>query len=122
MIGATVMPHAVYAHSALTRDGKRDPRRRTPATLPRTTRIDVVTAMLFAGTINIAMLLLAASALAGRADVTSFEDAHRAASDLLGPTIGILLAAGLLAAGLASTSVGRYAGGVIMEGQFRRRW
>ena len=122
MLGATVMPHAVYLHSALTRDrfGRVDPgpRRRR---LLAATRTDVVIAMLLAGGVNIAMLLLAASALRGRDGVDTIEGAHAAVSDSLGPVIGVLFAVGLLASGLASTSVGSYAGGVIMEGLLERR-
>lgn len=122
MLGATVMPHAVYLHSALTRDrfGRVEPgpRRRR---LLSATRSDVVIAMLLAGTVNIAMLLLAASALRGREGVDTIEGAQAAVSDTLGPVIGVLFAVGLLASGLASTSVGSYAGGVIMEGLLDRR-
>lgn len=122
MLGATVMPHAVYLHSALTRDrfGKIEPgvlRQR----LISATRTDVVLAMLLAGAVNISMLLLAASGLRGLEDVDSIEGAHAAISGMLGPVIGTLFAIGLLASGLASTSVGSYAGAVIMEGLLSRR-
>ena len=122
MLGATVMPHAVYLHSALTRDrfGKIEPgvlRRR----LISATRTDVVLAMLLAGAVNISMLLLAASGLRGLDDVDSIEGAHAAISGILGPVVGTLFAVGLLASGLASTSVGSYAGSVIMEGLLAKR-
>ena len=121
MLGATVMPHVVYLHSALTRDrfggvGPGPERRRLIAG----TRTDVLVAMILAGSVNIAMLLLAASALRGQ-DIDTIEGAHAAVSQALGPVVGVLFAVGLLASGLASTSVGCYAGSVIMEGLLRRR-
>jgi manganese transport protein len=122
MLGATVMPHVVYLHSALTRDrfGRVAPgpgRRR----LLGATRTDVVIAMVLAGSVNVAMLLLAASALQGQDGIDTIEGAHAAVAGTLGPAIGVLFAIGLLASGLASTSVGCYAGSVIMEGLLRVR-
>ncbi len=120
MLGATVMPHAIYVHSALARDrhGHR------PAELPRllrATRWDVVASMLLAGAVNVAMLLLAASSLQGMGGTDSIEGAHSAISGTLGPVIGTLFAVGLLASGLASTSVGCYAGATIMSGLLKVR-
>ncbi|MGV9674910.1 Nramp family divalent metal transporter [Nocardia sp. NPDC003482] len=122
MIGATVMPHAIYLHSALTRDRHgRSEDRATRIRLLRITRWDVGTAMLIAGAVNLSMLLMAAHTLGGREDVDSIESAHAAVRDSLGPWAALLLAVGLLASGLASTSVGAYAGAMIMEGLLRRR-
>lgn len=122
MLGATVMPHVVYLHSALTRDrfGRIDagPRRRR---LLRATRTDVIAAMILAGTVNVALLLLAASALPGQGGVDTIESAHAAVTATLGSFVGGLFALGLLASGLASASVGCYAGSVIMEGLLRRK-
>ncbi len=122
MFGATVMPHAVYLHSALTRDrfGHTEPGP-ARARLLRATRIDVTGAMVLAGGVNIAMLLLAASALRGRSGVDTIDGAHAAVSADLGPVIGVLFGVGLLVSGLASTSVGCYAGSVIMSGLLRRK-
>ncbi|WP_330183473.1 Nramp family divalent metal transporter [Nocardia sp. NBC_01503] len=121
MIGATVMPHAVYLHSALARDRHGSPEPGPArARLLRITRYDVGLAMLLAGTVNLAMLLMAAGTLRGREDVDSLETAHAAVRDTLGPAAGLLLAIGLLASGLASTSVGAYAGAMIMEGLLNR--
>jgi manganese transport protein len=117
MLGATVMPHAIYLHSALARD--RHGRTHTPAGLRRlliASRWDVVLALLLAGTVNIAMLLLAASTLPGVAGVDSLEGAHAAIESTLGPFVGMAFAIALLASGLASTSVGSYAGAEIMQG------
>ncbi len=121
MIGATVMPHAIYLHSALTRDRHGQTEAGAPrARLLRITRYDVGLAMLIAGAVNLSMLLMAANTLGGRDDVDSIESAHAAVRDALGPWAALLLAVGLLASGLASTSVGAYAGAMIMEGLLRR--
>ena len=72
--------------------------------------------MIVAGGVNIAMLLLAAASLPGVEGTDSIEGAHAAITAALGPTIGVLFGVGLLASGLASTSVGCYAGATIMEG------
>lgn len=116
MLGATVMPHAVYLHSALARDRHG----RNPALLG-TTKVDVVVAMMLAGAVNMAMLLLAASALQGKAGVDTLEGAHAAVSSGLGGGIALLFALGLLASGFASTAVGCYAGAVVMDGLLRVR-
>ncbi len=117
ILGATVMPHAVYLHSGLARDrhGHPDagPNRRR---LLRITRWDVGLAMVVAGGVNAAMLLVAALNLRGRGDTASIEGAYAAVHDTLGATIAVLFAIGLLASGLASSSVGAYAGAMIMQG------
>ena len=121
MLGATVMPHAVYLHSGLARDrhGHPDPGRQRRFLL-RVTRWDVGLAMLVAGAVNLSMLLVAATNLQGRDNTDSIEGAHTAVRDTLGPTIALFFAIGLLASGLASTSVGAYAGAMIMQGLLRR--
>lgn len=120
MLGATVMPHAVYLHSGLARDRHGHPEpgpvRRG---LLRMTRWDVGLAMLTAGSVNIAMLLVAAANLRGQEDTDSIEGAYYAVRDALGPTVALLFAIGLLASGLASTSVGAYAGAMIMQGMLK---
>jgi len=121
MLGATVMPHAVYLHSGLARDrhGRIEPSRRSR--LLRITRFDVGLAMLLAGAVNLSMVLLAATNLRGKEDVDSIAGAHMAVGDALGPGVALLFAIGLLASGLASTSVGAYAGAMIMQGLLRKR-
>jgi len=120
IMGATVMPHAIYAHSALTRDRfgrvEEGPERRR---VLRATRIDVTVALAIAGTVNVAILLLAAATLQGVAGTNTLEGAHAAIAGALGPVIATLFAVGLLASGLASTSVGAYAGAEIMRGLLR---
>ncbi|QEO10467.1 Nramp family divalent metal transporter [Protaetiibacter larvae] len=117
ILGATVMPHAIYAHSALTRDrfGRvaEGPERRL---VLRATRIDVTIALAIAGTVNLVILLLAAATLAGVAGTDTLEGAHAAIGAALGSVVATLFAVGLLASGLASTSVGAYAGAEIMQG------
>ncbi|MCX7520795.1 Nramp family divalent metal transporter [Microbacterium sp. STN6] len=122
MLGATVMPHAIYLHSALVRD--RHGRQTDAAKLSRlitATRWDVGTALVIAGAVNIAMLLLAAASLGGASGTDTIEGAHAAITHALGPVIGVAFAVGLLASGLASTSVGSYAGASIMAGLLRVR-
>jgi manganese transport protein len=97
MLGATVMPHAVYLHSGLVRDrhGAAGPAQRHR--LLRATRVDVGLAMLLAGAVNLGMLLLAATNLQGQTGVDSIEGAHSAVATALGPGIALLFAVGLLA-------------------------
>ncbi len=117
ILGATVMPHAVYLHSGLVLD-----RHGHPAAghdrrwLLRVTRVDVVLAMAVAGLVNAAMLLVAAINLQGHKESASIDGAYAAIHTTLGPTIAVLFAIGLLASGLASSSVGAYAGAMIMQG------
>lgn len=122
MLGATVMPHAIYLHSALARDRhgfSENPAVRTR--LIRATRVDVVGALLLAGVVNISMLLLAATSLRGIEGTDTIAGAHAAVTSALGPAIGVVFAIGLLASGLASTSVGCYAGATIMGGLLKVR-
>lgn len=120
MLGATVMPHAIYVHSALARD-RHGSERADVHRLLRATRWDVVASMVVAGAVNIAMLLLAAASLQGVSGTDSIQGAHAAITAGLGPVIGVLFGVGLLASGLASTSVGCYAGAAIMSGLLRVR-
>ncbi|PYY51655.1 Nramp family divalent metal transporter [Curtobacterium sp. MCBD17_023] len=122
MLGATVMPHAVYLHSALARDRHGD----VPAGPERhrvlvATRWDVGLALVVAGGVNISMLVLAAATLQGVDGTDSIPGAQRAIAENVGPVVGVLFAIGLLASGLASTSVGCMAGAEIMHGLLRVR-
>jgi len=120
ILGATIMPHAVYLHSGLARDrhGHAEAGRARQRLL-RVTRWDVGLAMLVAGSVNLAMLVVAAANLTGREGTGTIEGAHAAVGDALGPTVALFFAVGLLASGLASTSVGAYAGAMIMQGLLR---
>lgn len=121
ILGATVMPHAVYMHSGLVLDRhghpNEGPHRRL---LLRITRWDVVLAMTVAGTVNAAMLLIAAINLQRHSVDATIEGAYSAIHGTLGTTIAVLFAVGLLASGLASSSVGAYAGAMIMQGLLHR--
>jgi manganese transport protein len=122
MLGATVMPHAIYVHSALSRDRfGRVPDESARSGLLRATRWDVGAALTLAGTVNIGLLLLAAANLRGVEGTDTIEGAHAAISTALGPVVGVVFAIGLLASGLASTSVGCYAGAAVMEGLIHKR-
>ncbi|MBO0827498.1 MAG: Nramp family divalent metal transporter [Streptosporangiales bacterium] len=121
MLGATVMPHVVYLHSALARDRHGDVPPAERAGVLSTTRLDIGIAMALAGLVNVSMLLLAASALHGGADTTTITGAYAEIARNLGKVIAVLFAVGLLASGFASTSVGCYAGAVVMQGLLRKR-
>jgi manganese transport protein len=123
ILGATVMPHVVFLHSALTQS-------RVVVTDPAQQRrlfhfelIDVFVAMSIAGLVNGAMLIMAASTFytQGLTQVASIEQAHRTLSPLLGTAAGTAFAISLLASGLSSSTVGTMSGQVIMQGFLRRR-
>jgi len=122
ILGATVMPHVIYLHSALTQN-------RIPVTddnerrrLLRFQRIDVTMAMGIAGLVNMSMLIIAASLFHGHGltGLDSIEDAHTEFGNLVGGGAALAFAGALLASGLASSSVGTYAGQVVMQGFIAR--
>ncbi len=117
IVGATVMPHVVYLHSALTCG---QGQQAEPRAALRASRLDIATALGAAGLINMAMLVVAAASLHGH-PVGSLPAVHAALGGALGRGAGVAFALALLASGLASSSVGTYAGQVIMEGFLRRR-
>ena len=121
MLGATIMPHVVYLHSALARDRHGQVKPALLRQYLRATRIDVGIAMLFAGTINISMLLLGASVLSGFEGADTLDGVHRGLSTLLSPAVGTLFAVGRLVSGCISTSIGSQAGAVIMGGLLNRQ-
>lgn len=121
IMGATVMPHAIYAHSSLARDRFRDERRYSLKKLLKASRVDVTVALTIAGSVNLAILLVAATVLPGVEGTDTLEGAHAAIAGALGPTAGLMFAVGLLASGLASTAVGAYAGSDILGGLFHSR-
>ncbi|HTK39281.1 MAG TPA: Nramp family divalent metal transporter [Patescibacteria group bacterium] len=122
MLGATVMPHVVYLHSALSRDrhGKASSATQLK-TLLRATKLDVGIAMLIAGSVNIAMLLLAASALKGIPEATSLQAIFGALESNVSALVAWLFGISLLASGFASTTVGAQAGAVIMHDMLERK-
>ncbi len=120
VIGATVMPHAIYLHSALMQgrpaphdDGQR-------ATLVRFSNREVLIALAAAGLVNMAMVAMSAAAFhAGHRDVAEIETAYHTLTPLLGAGAAGLFLASLLASGLSSSVVGTLAGQVIMQGFLR---
>ena len=123
ILGATVMPHVVYLHGALVQDRIRprdDAERRS---LLRFQRVDVGIAMGLAGVINLTMLVVAASLFhaSGLTGIDSIEGAHAGFERLIGGGAALAFAVALLASGLSSSSVGTYAGQVVMQGFIDRR-
>jgi manganese transport protein len=118
ILGATVMPHAIYLHSALTksRTPVRDDHERRR--LLRFEQADVLTALGLAGLVNIAMLVVAARAFHTPAlsSLATIGQAHATFGRLAGGTAALAFAAALLASGASSSSVGTYAGQVVMAG------
>ncbi len=123
IIGATVMPHVIYLHSALTKNRARWEDERSRRKLLRSQRVDVAVALGAAGVTNLLILVLAASLLrdAGLGDHDPIEFAHSELGRVLGGSAALAFAAALLASGLSSSSVGTYAGQVVMQGFIRRR-
>ena len=123
ILGATVMPHVVYLHSALTSHRIKPENTGEKRELLRFERFDVFLAMGLAGMINITMLVVAAQLFhgSGRTGVDSIEGAHAGFGALLGGGAALAFAVALLASGLSSSSVGTYAGQVVMQGFINRR-
>jgi manganese transport protein len=123
IIGATVMPHVVYLHSALTqrRIVGRDPAERRR--ILRFERVDVVIAMTLAGIVNVAMMVMAASLFhqGGLLQVDSIEGAFDALGNTVSGNAATVFGIALLASGFASSSVGTMAGQVVMQGFIQRR-
>jgi manganese transport protein len=118
ILGATVMPHVIYLHSALTQgriQGRDASERRK---IVRFGRLDVLIALGIAGLVNMSMLIVAASLFhtGGHTGIDSIEGAYSGFSNLAGHPAAIAFALALLASGFASSSVGTYAGQVVMQG------
>jgi manganese transport protein len=123
ILGATVMPHVIYLHSALTQDRLVPETDEDAQTLLRYTRLDVVIAMSIAGVINVSMLVMAASTFfrTGLLHVDSLEGAHKTLQPILGGASSVLFALALIASGLSSSAVGTLSGQVVMQGFIRRQ-
>jgi len=125
ILGATVMPHVIYVHSALTPGrygdvvtaGRTEGGRRR---LLKAQRIDVLVAMGLAGMVNAAMLIIAAQLFTADDGIESLESVHAGLGDQLGTGAALAFAVALLASGFASSSVGTHAGQVVMAGFLRR--
>ncbi len=122
ILGATVMPHVIFLHSALTqgRIVTRDPEQLRR--LMRFQLVDVIVALGVAGFVNAAMLIMAAKVFhgTGHASVGSIEDAHATLRPLLGNASSVVFGVSLLASGLSSSAVGTMSGQVIMQGFLKR--
>jgi manganese transport protein len=118
ILGATVMPHAIFLHSALTQNRIRPADSAGLKKLFRFEIIDVLIAMGIASFVNAAMLAMAASAFhaQGRSDVASIETAFETLKPLLGNAASLVFGVSLLASGLSSSAVGTSAGQIVMEG------
>ena len=122
MLGATVMPHVIYLHGALTKDRYARSTEQERLALLRSQRVDVVSAMAIAGLINLAMLCVAAQSLSSLpVPVDTIEGAYEGLAVTLGPTAALLFGLALLASGFAASGVGTYSGQVVMQGFLRRR-
>lgn len=123
IIGATVMPHVVYLHSALT---QRRIVGRTPAEKKKILgfeKVDVVIALSLAGVVNLSMMIVAAALFheSGLTGVDSIEGAYEGLQQLVSQQAATIFGIALLASGFASSSVGTMAGQVVMQGFIRRR-
>jgi manganese transport protein len=122
ILGATVMPHVIYLHSALTQDriATRDDSEKRA--LLRFQRLDVTIAMGVAGLVNMAMLVIAASLFHshGLTHIDAIDEAYDQFKGLVGGGAALAFALALLASGLASSSVGTFAGQVVMQGFIAR--
>jgi len=117
IIGATVMPHAVYLHSGLTqaRVPARDEREKHK--ILRISNTEVIVALAIAGLVNMAMVMMASSAFhAGHTDVAQIETAYHTLTPLLGAAAAGIFLLSLLASGVSSSTVGTLAGQMIMQG------
>jgi manganese transport protein len=123
IIGATVMPHVIYLHSALTQKrvvGRDDEERRRILGFER---VDVVIALSLAGAVNLSMMIVAAALFhgSGLTGVDSIEGAFEGFERLVSGRAATVFGVALLASGFASSSVGTMAGQVVMQGFIRRR-
>jgi len=117
IIGATVMPHAIYLHSGLTQARvpvRTDDDRRT---VLRFSNREVVIALSMAGLVNMAMVMMASSAFhAGHPEVAEIETAYHTLTPLLGPAAAGVFLVSLIASGVSASTVGTMAGQMIMQG------
>jgi manganese transport protein len=120
ILGATVMPHVVYLHSALTQNrivGRDEAEKRR---IQRFERIDVIIAMTIAGFVNMSMLAIAAAVFFGLG-IESIEDAYSSFDSELGTGAAVLFGIALLASGFSSSSIGTMSGQVVMQGFIKRQ-
>jgi manganese transport protein len=118
IIGATVMPHAIYLHSALTKNRMRCRDDSERSRVLRFERLDIIIALSIAGLVNLAMLAVAAKLFHGNGhtEVSSIQQAYHGFGEQVGGVAALAFAVALLASGASSSSVGTYAGQVVMSG------
>jgi manganese transport protein len=121
IIGATIMPHAIFLHSSLTQDRVKTDTHVERRRLIKWSNREVIVTLSFAGLINLSMVIMAASAFHNGVnnDVASIETAYLTLTPLLGALAGTIFLVALLASGLASSVVGTMAGQVVMQGFVR---
>lgn len=120
ILGATVMPHVIYLHASLTANRTRSLGPVGKRALLRAQMVDIPVAMVIAGAVNLAMLVLAADVFQG-SPVETIEQAYAGLGDRLGRASALAFALALLASGFAASSVGTYAGQVVMKGFLQRK-
>lgn len=117
IIGATVMPHAIFLHSSLTQGRFIARDENEKRTLVRLSNREVIIALALAGVVNAAMVMMASSAFhAGHSDVAEIETAYHTLTPLLGVAAAGIFLLSLIASGISSSVVGTMAGQVIMQG------
>ena len=117
IVGATIMPHAVYLHSGLTQNRVRADGDVAKRRLLRFSNREVVVALALAGFVNMAMLIMAAAAFHnGHSDVAEIESAYKTLTPLLGSAAAAVFLVSLIASGISSSVVGTMAGQMIMQG------
>jgi manganese transport protein len=117
MLGATVMPHAIYLHSGLTQNRAPVTNEAARRKLLRFSNWEVVIALSIAGLVNMAMIVMAAGAFhAGHADVAEIETAYKSLVPLFGAGAAVVFLIALIASGVSSSVVGTMAGQMIMQG------
>ena len=122
IVGATIMPHAIFLHSGLTQNRAPAGNDRERRLVLRFSNIEVLVALGVAGLVNMAMVIMASSAFhAGQSDVSEIQTAYKTLTPLLGPAAACAFLTALLASGLASSTVGTMAGQMIMQGFLRVR-
>ncbi len=122
VIGATVMPHAVFLHSSLANDKVTDTRVEEKGRVMRLHRIESIIMFTFAGLVNAAIMIMAAAAFYGHGiEVATIEGAHQTLTPLFGPAAAVVFGITLLSSGLSSSTTGTLAGQAIMEGMLGRK-
>lgn len=122
VIGATVMPHALFVHSALANDKVEDPRMEVKRAVLKLHTLESLVMFTFAGIVNAAIMIMAASAFYSRGlQVATIENAFVTLAPLFGGAASLVFAVTLLASGLSSSTTGTLAGQAIMEGMLGRR-